>query len=336
MSSFPASENIQISPINTEGFYDFVFPIDTFLLCSTLRDTLGLDIYSARTFKKLNSLVKVGDGKGQMLHIYSITKIQDHPAICWLYDVNLKKILKINVRKAAKNEPYQMEETILTGEKRNLSSPTKINDTTFVASSYLLPDCRYFYFNTQKDQIKKLGQLPPAKKDWPLPSEGQKGQFNFLARTYNGLLTVSPDTKTLAFAYKTTDRIDFYKNDSLVKVIRGPGFFDPVKNFVKMNNVIVSQEYDKTKYAYVDMSSDKQHIYVLYSGNSQKGPPGHHGAAGDRILIFDWAGNPVKIWHLSKSLARFSLTHNSDGIELFGIDNETFGLTTAKLDHIKI
>jgi hypothetical protein len=310
-----------------DGSYVAIYCVDTFLLCVTGKDTMAIHVYSGNSFAKLGEIVKVGEGKGECLNIFSIVPVHEkNKTLCWVYDMTLKKMFSIDIRKAldGSKKIFTGQEILLSGDARNLSSPVNAGDSIFLATSYSLPDCRYFYLTASSTVLKKCGRLPPPRPKWPA-DEG-KGQFNIVARSYNAKLAQHPTHKYVAVAYRNTDRIDIFKNDTLSCVLRGPGNFEPLRTFYRQDGVLISKETARSRIAYTGIQALGDYLYLTYSGKPKES------ISDEAVMVIDWNGNVVNVFVPEKKLRSTFMLNKKGATKVFALDETGTNILTSEIN----
>jgi hypothetical protein len=104
--------------------------------------------------------------------------------------------------------------------------------------------------------------------------------------------------------YTYTDLFDIFDNDlNLISRVYGPECFPPL--------LVDKNDYwsvtDETKTSTVSSCLTENFIWVLYCGDKMGSPQ-------DRILVFDYEGNPKYLFHLNLPIIGFCVDENSKAI----------------------
>lgn len=284
---------------------------DTFILLSTAKSRRAVTVLSTETYKPVAEIIPRDRGKG---HCLSVTNIMntDEKDVVWLYDGAAVKFLKVDLQKAIKIDNYEGEKEFVANKPGSaVMSPSWINDSMFAGCSYFSDEERFVLFNDSFRALQKIGVLPPALSNWP--EENPKGKFSLRAMCYSGDLVKHPEMNKYAIAYKKTSRVELYDSSNLVKVIRGPDLFDPLYEFQDIGAAKMPKHYKETMLSCIEMQADSKFIYVLYSGRKKRFRFGH------KLLIFDWNGNPVKLYDLPGSYQTFSIIQKGNHTLIYAV-----------------
>jgi hypothetical protein len=295
--------------------------IDTFLIGTDLRGDTMVHIMGLKSKRKFASLVTRGRGTDDCLSIANIIETSDKN-VFWIYDVTLGKFQKINIQKAVQNSDYTPEKKFsLTDEIKGTVSPCWVNDSSFTACSYMLDDCRYFNFNDHSKILSKTGTLPQAT-DWSKQSPETK--LSLISVLYSAALKKHRSKDIYVVSYKNTDRMEIYKEGKLAHIIKGPDFFEPNFDYEDKGNGIFSpRKNSETKYSHVRVYPTEKYIYSVYSGTKK--------TCSDKILVFDWNGNPIKVLTSNIKLCTIAIGEQGDRAILYTLDDASGELVSAVL-----
>ena len=283
------------------GIFTDIAVKDSLLVCGNLYDPKLLNLYSLNNEKLLNQIIKRGTSTKEGLsasNFYLQNNIGN--SSLWIYDITLGKLFKTELSKVIKDSSLVPHKEIsLKSSLKNLIAPQIITDNLILATSYSLDDCRYFYTEGSKI-LKKVGLLPNVTNNIKLKNIS-KTKIPNKAYIFKAFSIKNPNSNQIAVFYNKTDRAEFYDNDQLYKVWNSTNNFNPVMQVAKLNDGYVVQDSDKTKYAYLSITSDEKYIYALYAGNEE------NKTSSDIILVFDWSGNSVKKISLDRKVCKIAL-----------------------------
>lgn len=303
----------RLIPTSIKGLFGKMMIMDSFLVCANLRDSALLDIYNLHTQKIIRQIVTRGNGPGECLGVESYILLPGKRSF-WVYDITSAKLVLINLDKALIKKDYRPErEIMLAGNLKNMYSPRRVTDSLFSGGSFAQGDNRYLYFNTRSEITNKIGRLPVFEKA-KLPSSNSD-KLNINAIILGTVMEKHPEQDELFIAYKKTDRIEIYKNDSLQQVINGPAFFEPVQRLIKQGNVIIPQDIRKTKFAFVDITSWNNDVFCLYSGREDN-------ALGNRIIVFDWNGRPQRYYVFDENIFNICIYEFNNEKRLYTVNSK--------------
>ncbi len=286
--------------------------VDTVLLAADLSGDENLKIIGLTSKKVLRSLIKRGNNINETINITDFSST-DRDNIIWSYDLTLKKFQRIDVSKALQQTSYVPEEEFTIGKDiRGITSPVWIQRGKLACLSLALDDCRYLYFNEKLHSIEKVGQMPQPDPNWP--EQNKNAKMGILGMSYSAILRKHPSENKFAILYENTDRIDIYHNDKLKKTISGPDHFKVIKAFNQQGTgAYIPKNIRTTKYAFFDAYTTSKFIYALYSGTTK--------TTASEILVFNWAGTPVKRYILNKKLIYFAFKSEENGFSVFGFNS---------------
>jgi hypothetical protein len=320
--SFPEGKKIKFEEVKLDliGKIVDLAVVDTFLICSDLSSEKILHIIGINSNKYYGQLINRGLGPGECTNISDIIVTSDKGTF-WAYDGTLGKLMKIDIYKALKEKKYLPEkEMMVAGAARGAKSVNWVNDDLFAASSYAFEDCRYFYFNTKSDTVSKFGELPQAKEDWP--KQSSKSKLALRPMAYAAKIKKKPSTDIVAVAYYTWDRIEIYERGNIKQVICGPNV-EPNYTFRDVGQGMYIPNYN-LEFSAIDLDASDKYIYSLYSGSSdfQK--------YCQKILVFDWKGNPIKILEFNNKLSSICIIEKENSKIIYAVDEGSGNIVMTK------
>lgn len=254
--------------------------------------------------KLINSFLPKGSGPNEAMSIGGLKTFvnSDGKETLFAFDKMLKR-------------GHFFEET--THEEFNLKNlyleMVPITDSAFIIQE-LESDSRFNLLDLNNETIKSFG----------LPVEHAASKTPYiLSQAFQGHGAVSKNNSKFIFASKLTDRIEIYDlNDlSLISLIRGPIFYDPIFEEVQRGDYSLFGENDEGRFAYIDIDVGENLFYILFSGYSREENPGkaHYG---DQIFVADYSGKIMKILTLDHRLLDFEV--DEDNSLIYGIDVNTY------------
>ena len=159
---------------------------------------------------------------------------------------------------------------------------------------------------------KRLGEYGR----YPKEAERFASRFSrFLA--YQSRMATNPDGKRLITAGNFCDRIVFYE-ETAGKISETKTYFfrDAALSPKDDNNIVWNPE---CLHYFSQVQATGQNVYILYEGYTigEEAKIRQSESAANRILVFDWNGNPVKAYAFDRLLANFCVS--PDGKTLYGI-----------------
>lgn len=293
-------KHITLKSENIQGLFTEIAIKDSFLICGNLRSQKLVNLYSLKSKKRLNQILIRGTESNQGLSVAGLSKESISSPNIWVYDITLKKLINVDIFKAIKDTNYIAEyEFNLTDKLKNVIAPQILNDGSFLATTYTLDDNRYFYSDFKKI-TKKIGKLPKVengKKMENMPN----AFFPNAASIFKAIAIKNPIQNTVAVFYNKTDRVEFYTNDKLSKIVNCVESFGPKMEVTKLERGYALQDNEKTRYAYLSITYTKDYIYCLYSGSK------NNEACSNKILVFNWNGNFINELVLDKKVCKIAI-----------------------------
>jgi hypothetical protein len=170
---------------------------------------------------------------------------------------------------------------------------------------------RLAFINSKGKLIKRVGSVPNKRVN----------VTNELAlQAYQSVMTVNLQKKLIAVCSRYADRMEIYTIDGEEKkVVTGPdGFLPKYSIGSAMGNPVMILD-KKTRFGFIDVVSDENFIYALYSGKSRVELPGKANF-GNFIFKFDWEGNPIALYKLDELL--LAITFDKKNKIIYGIKQE--------------
>ncbi|GHT87651.1 hypothetical protein FACS189474_0980 [Bacteroidia bacterium] len=240
------------------------------------------------SMKHRRSFAKRGKGPGELLDAENIRL--NATADCWVLDANNTKL------DCFQNNGDSLFQGIVL-DKRLIRS---LDFDLYADSLFIVPD----YTGTHRFDIlgpdgtirESRGQIPLKKKDGDIPAP-------VYAQAWRGFLDYNPENGLLAIATQLGEVIEIYDvpGDSLVKVIygkEGEPRFQYRGGYAVPDGIM----------GYSDVWIGKENIYALFWGHSFKDIRQNQSIeGGNRIQVFDLAGNPVKQYFLDRYITGFCI-----------------------------
>ncbi|MDV2446359.1 hypothetical protein CMU93_02460 [Elizabethkingia anophelis] len=317
------TDKVSLKSENIHGTFTDILVSDSLLICGNLRSPKLINLYSLKTGKLLNEIIIRGTGSNEGLSIEKLSIENNSLSSIWAYDITLSKFFKISKSFSVSTKKYILDKEFVLGkELKNIVSPSVINDSLILATTYSLDDNRYLYANTKKI-IKKVGKLPDVVNSNQL-LDRPNTNFPNKAFIFKAISIKHPTENKVAVFYNRADRAEFYLNDKLLKILHSQENFGPIMKVTKLEKGFSIEENEKTKYAYLSITSNKKYIYGLYSG-SYEGK-----TTSNRILIFNWDGKFIKNMILDRDVSKINIDAKNN--MLYCYDDKETGIFSAILN----
>lgn len=318
------AKRIILTPEKVHGNFTSFIVKDSLLLAGSSYGDKLLNIYSLNTGKLINKIISRGTSSQEGLSVGSLYFQDDSEYSLWLYDITFKKLFKINLLDVITKSPnYIPEQEIkLSADLKNMIYPKIINDSTIIATTYASEDFRYFYTDGKKI-IKKIGNLPIISNDEKLINDSNSKIPNKTI-IFKAFAVKHPLQNKIAVFYNKTDRIEFYNNDKLTKIIQSKDSFNPIMKISEHEGEYSVEDSEDTRFAYLSLTYNNTYIFALYSGKA------NWQTTSNRIYVFDWNGNFVHQFILDKYISDIFLDSKNNTLYCYGFTTKEIFSTKLK------
>lgn len=230
-----------------------------------------------------------GEGPGEYVGGWSFDVVSHDPPVFWLYDLSLLRMTRVDLSDQIASSD---EKPIIIDFQIGFSptSPTLVNDSLVVTPGFLLEPGRLAHLDASSGSLLRVVGPPFSNPD-DVP-------VGVLQHAYQSAMTVHPDGRRAALAYRYTDRVEIIHLDgTLTHAMNGPVQQPPVFEVGRMQGQPVMATNETTLSAYTAVTSTADRIYALYVGRT-RGEPGSDLA--NRIHVFDWDGNLLDVYRLDR------------------------------------
>ena len=187
-----------------------------------------------------------------------------------------------------------------------------LQEDLFVATG-IIKNHRFALLDKNGNILKRFGNYPKDYK--PNNTDIENGAI------YQCLLTSQNEKKVFAAACGIGESIMFYdiNNKNNPHLIREFTFDHPQYDLTGDNEqpVIFSKD---SKNGFIDIKSSSNYCICLFSGEVRTGVNDY---GGNKILIFDWKGNPIKLIVLEQQYTNLAIDEENKRILLLGTSSET-------------
>lgn len=284
-----------------------VYVVDSFLILINAHTETFIDRYNLNTLKKTGEYISFGSGPEEMIApIGIITK----DTFIGILDGGKQNFVLFD-KKEFCHAPFP-------NSCKTLSFDDLVDNIEMLKNENIVTTIRS-YNHQRLSFFNKNGGFLETKGEYPII----KNQHINITEKLAGYVCsiVSNEAKDKIFiAYKQTDLIEIYDmNGNLMVRKQGPDFFYP--------SVIVQKSGDEetirytkgeTRDAYFCPTIYKDEIYVLYSGEIYD--PTNYKFNKNKIFVFDWKGNPIRIHNLETPVFSFTIDQQT-GI-LYGLSDD--------------
>ena len=187
-----------------------------------------------------------------------------------------------------------------------------INNNKFIAAG-IVKQNRFALLNDKGEVIKTFGQYPQG---YDIQNTDSENGF-----IYQGKLIFNKEKNILVSACGMGEIISFYKitDEKEPVLIKEYAFKHPIYQKTGEGNQPVAFKFDNIM-GFIDVKMSTKYCVCLYSGEKRTDP---YGYGGNKILLFDWDGNPIKMYSLKNTYTNMAIDQIGNRIILLGTDSNT-------------
>ena len=264
--------------------------IDSFLLTKNRNVERFFHIYNLNTKKKVGERIPFGIGPKEMLDPVWLIMPDSNLAV---FDRNKRQmniyrkslLLTCDTVSPLKHISFDYQ----------LMNPVVLPGVGILSSNLQTEDKKFIAVDFDGNKINEFGEYPNDYKGKTLYEKSV---------TFMGDIAVKPDGSRWVMTHKPTDMLEIYDNKlNLLKRLQGP---DQNVPDLKEENGRIQRKGRAAKEAYFFPIATTDCFYVLYDGREYdvKSPTRY---LRDKLLVFDWEGNPIKYYQLSEPILHFSI-----------------------------
>ncbi|MDR0698553.1 MAG: TolB-like 6-bladed beta-propeller domain-containing protein [Tannerella sp.] len=277
-------EEIQLTAETVE-LTDIYKPINLYIRDSILftvnsGQEFFLTAYHMKNKEKIGDYLPFGNGPDEYLFLRTL---QFEDSILWAFDTAKKRALQYHFSRLI----YYNEQTPskIINLKDLFDRGLVINGKLY-ANSVEHPDARFSVYDENGEWIRNIGEIPAIDPSISIHEKRESYVCN---------MSLNPDDHSIFVAYMPTDLIEIYDSEGHLKArSHGPDRFFPVREEVKDGNTLrVRSIPNKTRDGYFAPVTFEDEIWSIYSGKYFD-PQANHSFLNNRIIVFDWKGNPVR------------------------------------------
>lgn len=268
------------------------FLLDSNLIVVDLKDDSSLYVINVNSKSLVAKTGLRGKDVGRILSPWTFTDAPNDKRSFWVFDLTLDKFVLYNIDSILNSSDYVPKtEVILSKALHGVYFPHWINKDTFMSPT-LFGDKRLLYGD-------KAGNLLDKKVAF-VSTDTSKVPNDLNQQAFNTLSLVNRNKNKFVLLCRSADRLELYDfHGNLIKKQVGPNGYTPNFTVRKMYGLKVLAHNSDEHFTYVECASDDNYIYALYSGYTDK-EKGKLASDGNRILVFDWEGTPVKEYELDQ------------------------------------
>ncbi|MTI86839.1 MAG: hypothetical protein FH748_02595 [Balneolaceae bacterium] len=319
---FEVEENVSGERIDIEGL-QFSIPLNMLLLDSLLiihdryeveEDKFFFSINNLTTNENIRIFGREGRGPDEFSFPAMLSRIPNKRESIGINNRSFFSFSEVSIPKVlADTSGYTISKTneINTG----YSKVAKISDDRFIGTGF---------FNDGRFGLADgNGKLLSAQLKYPFQDLFENIKNQSLGMAFQSHFSVHPSGKMFVAATTGSPNIDVLSlmDDSLY-VIKSIHSSPPLFEDESTANIFSVKMLPENKGGYKYLASTEQFFYALYSGAKyEEGADKYN--SGNRVLQFDWDGNPIKQYNLDK-LATLIVVDEEDRY-LYSIAKDSLG-----------
>lgn len=250
-----------------------------------------------------------GTGPNEFIHLGNIS-VTDNKVCLW--DTGNSSISSAMVEDD--NSLSEFQHTKIQSDTTLLAAfqVIPINNNKFIAAG-IVKQNRFALLGEKGEVVKTFGQYPIGYD--PQNTDSENGFI------YQGELIFNEKKGVLVSACGMGELLSFYKitEKEEVVLIKEYALEHPIYQKTGEENQPISFKFDN-KMGFIDMKMCQKYCICLYSGEKRTDP---YEYGGNKILLFDWEGNPIKMYSLKKTYTNMAIDQINNRIILLGTDSNT-------------
>lgn len=261
----------------------------------------AITVFDRRSGEFIGHTGDKGDGPREISYVWSLD-FKPGKNSGWVYDYP-------RVFKFLDGASMTEEAIRFTGGGNPLSPVWIAGDS--IASSGGYESGRLGIYTPTGKFVRTIGPDPPGEISTPMIAR---------QHVYEAVSKTNSEGTKIVVASKNTDRIEFFDSSKMLRLVRGPGFHEPVFSTTvdSQGNPRMMIE-DETTQAYVSVGVTDKFVFALYSGRTRGWIRGqrYYSPPAKTVIVFDWSGHPVGVLGLKDGAMDIGVS--SDGRFLYAI-----------------
>lgn len=301
---------------------NMIFIVDSSLVVASSGTDYLLSLFNINDeYSKIGNVIQYGQGPDEALSVVNLYgegldefKVHDGSA-GWIKDYSLDQ---------NRDSVWAKSRGLTRFNRMSISYLWLVKNKLISTTTDISPYKRLYIYDS-------VGNFIEAKGDYPYFD--RKVEPTVGVEVFTAKAAVRPSDSSSILAYRYTDLIEFYDNESnLVKRVQGPDLFTPKFEVgLRGGYPIMERKLDLTQEAFIHAVASDKEIFLLYAaGKTRKKGEGDLGIHYRHILVMDWQGKPLKHFELDHSIASFGVDWENQTI--YGLDKIESEIYTFKYD----
>ena len=271
--------------------------LDSLLIMKNLGTEYHFHVFNIYDNRKKGELVLFGSGPEDMI---SPAIISSDDSYIWILDNQVRSVAKCSL--TITNDKYYMKILKKIGISEYADNAAMLSDESII-SVVLNPQMKRFcLFDNTGQFVNDFGEYPESNLDFRELEIMEAFLCDFV---------INYKEQKLFMTHKQTDLIDVYSLDGkLINRMHGPDAFFPVVKQVQNGNYIsVRSQAGRSRDAYFRPKNAGDEVFVRYSGRVFE--PDTHDYLNNTIFVFNWDGEPLRVYKLDKPIFSFDVDYKN-------------------------
>ena len=286
------------------------------VMCNVFTSSL-MTVFDWKTGRYIMDFGTKGLGPNEFVNFNTVSVLGNKLGI---YDNNKREFLYLSL-----NDSASISYTIIEIDENDDIIPFNIYALTekYILATGLIKKGRFALFNNEGVLMGTFGEYPKS-------DVSDIASYTETAFAYQALIAYQPNKKKLAIGNQYGEGISFYNMNNILHpqllkeyMMTPPHYIDASKGDRK------SVTFQKDNICgFVDIGASEKYCIGLFLGQARV--KGEAWRGGDKLLIFDWDGNPVKKIDLPQKYLQMAIS--DDKIILLGHDPKTIDFVVHTID----
>lgn len=290
---------------------------DSLLLVHQNKKSKVLHLYNLNNSKTKYRFALKGNGPGEVNHFANIWFNSRFNSILG-YDPAKKIITQFSLDSILQREDYLPQQMpLFTNEGESIYKVAPINDTLLLCSGVFNKGVFEVIDNKHDSIIGSYGEYPKSEL-----TEGQSDHF--LGTAYQGMVIGNPNGEKfvkIGYLYGGLDFARFNHNAGL-DIVKSYNITPLIFQAVSFPSGYQTAAYVRSnRMGFVSVAYNSKYIYMLYSGKSPDEFKDNY-LYGNAIAVFDWDGNPVAYYSLSRDAESIAVDSNNPMLYVLFVDED--------------
>jgi hypothetical protein len=277
--------------------------VDNLLFLTNSRTEYIFEVYDLNTNKKINECIKFGNGPDEMIAPTIVNLTKDS---LWIFDIQTWLLRNYRTKDFISVANPECVKNLKLGSSH--AKATVLSNNRIVASISKTGEQKFDYYDLDGKLLDSKGEYTDNKLS---AIENRM--------TYRFDYTTSLDDKIFA-SYIFGDIIEIYDGltGDLIKRRYGPNESKPVLETVTNNGITASVGATETRLCYhaAPVRAGNE-VFVLYFGGLYAEFKNTHKTKCTKMLVFDFEGNPLRIYNLDIPVIFFDV--NAEKRIIYGV-----------------